>query len=106
MNGPLTLHWPLLLPTLSGNDRAWPACYLESRNQPRNLVDKAGAEFPLEKEQLAGIIVDKQWNISKQAVCLHSYCQGPQSSCLGLLSVQLQDPAWQYPLKGDDSELG
>lgn len=35
------LHWPLLLPTLSSCDRAWPACYLESSNQTRNLVDKA-----------------------------------------------------------------
>lgn len=48
------LHQPLGLPTLSSNDSA---CYLESSNQPRNLVDKAEGRVSTGKKQLAGIIV-------------------------------------------------
>lgn len=57
------LHWPLSLPTLSSSDRA---CYLESSNQPRNLVDEAEGRVSTGKKQLAGIIaVDKKWKYIK-----------------------------------------
>lgn len=56
------LHQTPSLPTLSSSDRAWPACCLESCNQPRNLVDKAKGRVSTGKKQLAGIIVvDKKW---------------------------------------------
>lgn len=55
-------HQTPSLPTLSSSDRAWPVCYLESRNQPRDLVDKAKGRVSTGKKQLAGIIVvDKKW---------------------------------------------
>lgn len=55
--------------------------YLESSNQPRNLVDKAEGRVSTGKKQLAGIIVaDKKWKPFKEAMCLLPHCLGPPAS--------------------------